>query len=318
MTLTTITDALRIAQSRGGLATALGTAELRELGADVLMRSTFTARGTNAIFVSKLDEVVRMMASGDLDEASARLALLETLRALGYTPEGGFPDDPPGTVPPAVAGSIQDLSSFRRLNLIVETQRAMMTGAGQMIRGFDPTRIALAPAFELIRVLDADVPRDWQARWMIVGGELYEGRIIALKGDPRWGELGAYGNFADALGVDFPPFAFNSGMAWRELAAPEVRRLGVRGPNGETPEEFFASRPITSRGKLPPPELSLRKVRPDIADAMLEKTGAVIVDEESRAATIAERAEELKRRIRERTQAGIDRRNAELARRNAQ
>ena len=31
-----------------------------------------------------------------------RLDLLETLRALGYTPEGGFPDAPEGSVPPAV------------------------------------------------------------------------------------------------------------------------------------------------------------------------------------------------------------------------
>jgi hypothetical protein len=306
MDLTTITNALQAAQSRGALPTSLGTAELRELGEDLLGRSVFTARGSNAIFISKLDEVVQQIASGDLDNASARLSLLETLRALGYTPEGGFPDDLEGEVPPAIAGSLQDLSSFRRLDLIVRTQREMMVGKGQMIRGFEKARLALAPAFELVRVIDADVPRDWQARWQLVGGVLYEGRIIAFKGDPRWGELGSYDVFSDALGVDHPPFAFNSGMRWREVFAPEVRRLGITGPDGESIEEFFAGTVITSAGQLPPPELNLRNVRPDIAEEFAKKTG-VVIDEETKTATIAARAEELKRRIRERTEAAIAR-----------
>ena len=105
--------------------------------------------------------------------------------------------------------------------------------------------------------------------------------MIALKGDPIWGELGSYDNFDDALGVDHPPFAFNSGMGWRELAASKVTRLGITGPDGETPEEWQASQPRTLTGKqaLPAPAISLRDMDPDVRKKFLDDTGAVTRDD---------------------------------------
>jgi hypothetical protein len=111
------------------------------------------------------------------------------------------------------------------------------------------------------------VPRDWPARWKIAGGALVDGgRMIALKGDPIWGELGGYENFSDALGVDHPPFAFNSGMGWKEISAAEVRALGITGPEGETPAEYLATQPETLAGTqpLPSPQLSLNGISPDL------------------------------------------------------
>lgn len=100
--------------------------------------------------------------------------------------------------------------------------------------------------------------------------------MIALKGDPVWGELGSYGNFQDALGVDHPPFAFNSGMGWREIELAECETLGVMGPNGETPAEFHASQPVTMGGKLPlpSPQLSMADVDPDLAASFRDSTFA--------------------------------------------
>lgn len=295
----TITDALRAAQARGLLPTSLGTAELRELGEDVLARSVFTARGTNAVFVDALKKVVDELAGGNMDEATARVTLMETLRAVGYTPEGGFPDAPEGSVPPALAGTLQDLSSKRRLDLIIQTQRGLMVGAGQKMRGSVPERLRLAPAWELVRVLPVEVPRDWPSRWLLAGGRMSEGgRMIALKGDPLWGELGSYQNFQDALGVDHPPFAFNSDMGWDEVPAREVRRLGITGPDGETPEEWLASEPRTLTGKqpLPIPVLSTRDMDPEIVRT-LEAGGAVVRGDQ---ATIPAGTAELDRRAAER------------------
>lgn len=274
--LADITDALRAAQKRGELPTALSTAELRELGADVLARSVFTARGTSAIFASKLKEVVDELASGRIGETQARAALKECLIALGYTPEGGFPGDE-GKVPPALAGTLQDLSSFRRLDLIVRTQLELMQGAGDQWRGNQPDRLAAFPAWELVRVAERAAPRDWPSRWVIVGGRLTNGRMIALKGDPVWGELGSY--FDDALGVDYPPFAFNSGMGWREVSAAVVETLGITGPDGETPEEFFQNKPGTMGGKLPlpTPRMSLDGVDPALVKRFKTATHAVPV-----------------------------------------
>lgn len=270
-------DAERMSRSREVMPTNFSTAELRELGSEVLARSVFTARGTSAIYAGKIKEVVDELAGGRMSFSQARAALYQTLQALGYTPEGGFPGDE-GEVPPAIAGSLQDLSSFRRLDLIVRTQLELMQGAGEQWRGHQPAMLTAFPAWELVRIEDRAAPRDWKARWVIAGGKpVAGGRMIALKGDPIWGELGSYGNFDDALGVDHPPFAFLSGMGWRAVAAEQVQRLGITGPEGESAEEWFASGPITMVGKLPQlarPRLSLDGAAPDLVAKFKAETHA--------------------------------------------
>jgi hypothetical protein len=282
------------------LPTSMGTAEIREkLAEQLLARSVFSARVASADFLTILKDVITLLAEGNINEADARLVLVETLRALGYTPEGGFPDAPAGSVPPAVRGTLQDLSSFRRIKLIVETQRGLMVGAGQQRRGADPDRLQLFPAWELVRQIPVAVPRDWQARWTIAGGVLTGNRMIALKGAPIWGDLGSHGNFEDALGVDHPPFAYNSGMGWMEISAREVRELGIRGPGGETPAEWLASQPRTLAGKqsLPAAVLSTRGMDPALRDKLQADTGAVMRDD---LATTPDRLADLDRRAAER------------------
>lgn len=270
--LDVITDALAAAQKRGALPTARGTAELRELGAELLSRAVFTARGTNAIYVSELKELINRLAAGELSEGQVRTALWEMLDVIGYEAEqGGFPGE---ELEPALKGTLKDLKSFRRRDLIVRTQLDLMQGAGQQARGMRPEYLAEFPAWELVRVQAVAVPRDWPSRWAIAGGK--PGPMIALKGDPVWGELGSYDNFQDALGVDHPPFAFNSGMGWREVSAAQVEELGITGPAGETPEEWQATRPAVMAGKfpLPTPRLSLAGVDPDLIERFKTTTYA--------------------------------------------
>jgi len=104
------------------------------------------------------------------------------------------------------------------------------------------------------------------------------GRMIALKADPVWGELGSYGNFDDALGVDHPPFAFNSGMGWREITRAECVALGVVGPDGQSIDEFHRgeSRPKVLAGDLPMPRpsLSMKDVDPELVKQFKEETKA--------------------------------------------
>lgn len=265
-------DAAIKAAERMPMPTALDTAGLRGLGPEVLARAVFCAHGASAVYASKLKEVVEALAAGDIGEGQARTALWECLKALGYTPEGGFPDAQ-GEVPQALKGTLQDLSSFRRLDLIVRTQMDLMSGAGEQMRGHTPDQLAQFPAWELIRVEDRQVPRDWPARWTVAGGK--PGAMIALKGDPVWGELGSYDNFSDALGVDHPPFAFLSGMGWRAVSAAECEALGITGPDGETPDEWLASGPIVMAGKLPlpSPRMSMADVDPAIVDRFRTGTG---------------------------------------------
>ena len=287
-----IFDAFLSASKRGALPTSLDTAGLRDLAAQVRLSSAFTARGTSRIFAMKIKEVTDLLASGQINEATGQVMLFETIRALGYTPEGGLPklpgDAPP--VPPAIAGTIQDLSTMRRLDLIVGTQREIMTGAGLQMRGHSPDRLEAAPGWELIRVLSHIEHRDWNSRWKISGGKVYphngsidalrsETGMICLKGDPVLGELGSSANFPDALDIDHGPFVFRGGVGLREVKRDRCERLGVTGPNGESIDEWFASGPITISGKLPipSPRLSMADVDPEIVNEFKSETGAVEV-----------------------------------------
>ena len=316
--LSTITDALAAAQKRGLLPTSLSTAELRELGAELLARSVFSALATNAIYVDQLKKLIDQLAAGDLSEGQVRTALWELGKALGYDSEkGGFPGE---ELEPALKGTLQDLMSFRRRDLIVRTQRDLMQGAGLKMRGSEPDRLSEFPAWELVRWYDVKDARVWPGRWAIAGGKpRVAGRdalaykvvgeatgFIALKGDPVWGELGSYDNFSDALGVDHPPFYFNSGMGWREVSIEEVRSLGVTGPSGETPEEWLASEPATLTGKqpLPTPQVSLNGIDPALIEKFKKLSAAQEVPGKPGRYTLVER---LQMKFDDSTQADLER-----------
>jgi len=310
-----IFDAFQAAQKRGIFPTNLSSAELRDLAAGVRARSVFTARGTSAVFAARLKEIINAIAQGKMGAGEASVTLREVLKSLSYTPEGGFPDAP-GQVPPALRGTLQDLSSFRRLNLIVRTQTDLMRGAGQQMRGTTPDRLAAFPCWELVRIMPVRVPRDWEKRWQEVGGSFVINgkfyapfeetpwemddprtraplkiRMIAPKGDLIWGEFGSA--FDDSLDVDYPPFAFNSGMGWKEIAAAEARQLGITSMDGVPWEEFLqgVERPRVLQGELPlpTPRLNMKDIDPILAKEFLDQTKAYDNDGEFSFDSILER-----------------------------
>ncbi len=225
-----VDEALARAVDRDVLPTALGSRELQEeFAAAVRGRAVFSARTTNAVYLQALRDVIeRLLTEGfGNDKPKLRLELKQTLQRLGYTPELGFPGDARLGIPPAEPGELTDLSSDKRINLILDTQFSLMEGWAQQQRGED--RADAFPAWELVRVEPRRVPRGstnysvgWVARWRTVGGPLRPGmRLMAPKGHPIWTALGDAEQFRDALDVDHPPFAFNSGMGWREVTAAE-------------------------------------------------------------------------------------------------
>lgn len=231
-----ISQALARAAERGLMPTALGTAQIRDQVAQQIVRNAvFSARTTNAFYVQFLKAAVERLLQGGRgnDWPQIRLELRMLLQRLGYTPEKGFPGDAARGVPPAEPGSLRDLSSDLRLNLILKTQEELMRGAALRARGLDGSRVDQFPAWELVRLIPRQVPRGsrdsrtkgWPQRFVEAGGELRKGRMIALKTDPVWDALGDSSTFSDALDVSHPPFAFNSGMGWREIHWREAREL---------------------------------------------------------------------------------------------
>jgi hypothetical protein len=223
-------DAVEWARRRGVLPTTLSTQDLESLPAEIRRLAFFSSKVAEAGLLQdmqdNLAELVRGVSDGPgqgLDQATVRLRLKQLLERSGYRPDSG------------TQGSIQDLRTDARLNLIIETQARMAQGYGQWTRtNSDGARLAF-PAQELVRLFQRRVPRGfevrkgqiverdpqyWQNRWKAAGGEIYEGRMIALKDSPVWAEISRFG-------TPWPPFDFNSGMGVKNVGRREAVRLGL-------------------------------------------------------------------------------------------
>jgi hypothetical protein len=284
ITAHTASRALDIASVRRLLPTGMGSAELRELAQGLRNASVFSARMTHARAVQWLKEAVQRMLKGGMgnDKAKLRLELKQLLARLGYTPEGGFPGDEALGIPPAEPGSLQDLGSDLRINLILDTQERLMAGASQKLRGNDPDRSRIFPAWELVRISNRKVPRGsvgsgtmgWPQRFVQAGGVITrdgtQERMIALKGSPVWAQLGSSALFPDALDVDHAPFAFNSGMGLREVYYRDLPADFAPAPDaGEAETAPQADREKEVQHILPSVKASAEDLDPDIRARLL-------------------------------------------------
>lgn len=276
------TLALQQWRSRSTFPTDLSSAEIRGFSRELRMRSVFSARMTNAEAVQELADVVDDMLSGKINMAKGRLRMMRKLKELGYDPEKGFPQDM-AAIPPAERGSLRDLSSERRLNLMLETNMRIAAGYGRMVAGNSEAARAMFPAWELVRLYWRRIERGtpdshsagWALRWQAAGDAVgWVGALrspwIALKDSPIWEALGdGEGGYQDVLNNPFPPFAFNSGMAWRAVPREECARLGlVKG----------AEIPRKTDAQLSPGQLEIRnaleRLGPDFRKSLREELAA--------------------------------------------
>ncbi|HEX4085919.1 MAG TPA: hypothetical protein VHY22_13480 [Chthoniobacteraceae bacterium] len=247
-----ITAALRHWRARQIMPTGLSSQELAELGREVHLRSVFSARMTNAEAVQELSNVVDELLQGKINISTGILKMYEKLKSLGYDPATGFPEDYP-KIPMAERGTICDLSSAGRLKLMLQTNLRMAMGFGRMTEGNSEYRRREYPAWELVRVYPRVIPRGspksesegWYERWAQAGQSVgwagaIDGPMMALKDSPIWMALGSRELFADGLGNPYWPFAFGSGMGWREIARAEAMREGLI-DGGQVPAKTTAS-----------------------------------------------------------------------------
>jgi hypothetical protein len=239
------TPSLEQWRGRTAFPTEFGSAELRGFSSELHLRSIFSARTTNADYLNEVGKVVDDLLSGKTNIATGRLQLMRKLKQLGYDVEKGFPQDM-ANVPPAEKGSLQDLSSERRIDLMLKTNVAITRNYGRVVEGnTDFARYAF-PAWELVRLEHRNTPRGspdshtdgWMKRWEAAGESVgwvgahstgsgsSTGGMIALKDSPIWTALAdGAGGYTDTLGHPFPPFAFNSGYDWR--AVPRVECISL-------------------------------------------------------------------------------------------
>lgn len=235
----TVTPSMTQWGGRKIMPTAKGSAELRGLPSEVSIRKVFSARTANADYLDEVSRVVQDMLSGKINLATGRWELMKKLKQIGYDPATGFPGEF-ANIPPAVRGSMQDLSSEQRLNLMLRTNVALARNYGRVIEGNTPEALALYPAWELVRLGVRKIHRGapgshtagWEERWEAAGESVgwlrtihpsrCGGRMIAAKDSPIWPALAdGEGGYTDTLGHPFPPFAWGSGMAWDVVSASE-------------------------------------------------------------------------------------------------
>lgn len=202
-------EALQYLQQKSLLPTTGRTAELERLGAAITERSAFSAAVTKAEHLQRVQDAAGNLVSGQTDFASQRLALKQFLQAEGYMPSE---ED---------RGTLRDLSSDARLEVQVMTPVQMAQGYGYWKQGQDPAVLDAFPAQEFLRVEAREVPRtDWQDRFKAAGGDVINGRMVALKNDPVWTKLSRFGQ-------PYEPFDFGSGMGTEDVSRAEAIDLGL-------------------------------------------------------------------------------------------
>lgn len=256
-------DALELAAQRGVLPTALSSAELqRQFGEAAFNQAVFSARTTSAAYLAQVDAAVRRMLATEaggysFEHPEARVMLRNALRALNYDPTRGHfgtPED--ANIPPARPGSMQDLSSTRRLDLILDTHRTLFQNAGLRQQMREPDNQHYFPFLELVPSSAHDPRKNWGIRWERIGGTLVEGkRIIAPVDSPHWDALGSHAKFKDAFNSTTPPFAFGSTRIWQQVGREDAIKLGL----------------MTEDGTILDPA-SIRKPKPNDPDSLIQPT----------------------------------------------
>lgn len=235
--VTSFSDALRSNTVKALLPTSLTSEQLSEIDAAIKRMGFFSAKNTNAVILQRAKDLIDSILQPKLVDralldgtqvrveegfnlATARADLKTFGQSIGYE------------APQGKSGSIQDLFSDNRLNLVLNTNTDLAYGWGHYRQSQDQDVLDVYPAWELARAEGRHVPRDWVERWQAAGGEFYDGRLIAAKDSDVWQALGdGAGGYDDTLGNPFPPFAFNSGMDVFDISRFDAIDLGVIEPD---------------------------------------------------------------------------------------
>lgn len=233
-------EAIRQLAGRQLMPTSLTSAELAQVNREILRNSMFSAQTTleglldryktGVLSIVKPEQVQRpdmpQTVTEGYNPATLRTAIEDYLKSISYKPEEGK------------EGTLEDISSDGRINLVIDTNVKTGHGAGRFVQqNADPDVVDLWPALEFVRFEERDEPRNWKQRWTIAAqtaGDpkamlgLASGRMVALKSSGIWQELGnGAGGYMDTLGNPYPPFAFRSGMGVEEVSREEAEALGI-------------------------------------------------------------------------------------------
>lgn len=200
------------------VASALTSAQWAQMPAALRDRAFFSARVEQLRVVAemqkKIQESLSILSSPDRAYMDRSKFVADMRQFLGAAPGD--------------SGKLTDLSSRRRLELVYDWQKEDAREFARWNASQDPDLLDSFPAQELLRVETREKTRNWIQRWRENGGQLYEGRMIALKDDPIWLAISRFGR-------PWPPFDYGSGMGVEDVPRDEAERLGLLTPE-QTPQ----------------------------------------------------------------------------------
>ncbi len=217
------TTAARYLASKKVVATVLSSREISEHIPRALRdNAVFSARTLYAEHLAETQAEITRLLDGRAGPAEIRTRMKMRLEALGYSPA------------PGEEGSLTDLSSDMRTNLIIAMQEAEARGYAVWRSQQDEAVLTVWPAQELYRAQFRQKPRDWRTRWNEARADLGEGNtsatyavsasgpFVALRGDRIWRHPAV-----NRFGRPWPPFDYNSGMRLRGVKASQAREKNV-------------------------------------------------------------------------------------------
>lgn len=226
------------------------------ISAQIRERAFFMAGVEQARLLQTFRDMAAAVASGSMSAPEARIAIRRILKAQGYTP------------PQDAAGSIHDLTSRRRIDMVVETNVRQARGWAQwssMLGSYDVV------AAKLTRFQRRAVPRNWLARWgeaaETVGwqGVAAGGRMVATLSSPIWRAISRFD-------LPYPPYDFNSGMWVVAVSRDEAASMGLT----PTPADF--EEPPSLNEKT---EADVGRLDADLIDQLEKLLGGIIEREGS-------------------------------------
>jgi hypothetical protein len=248
-------DAWKLLDSKISVPAEMRTAQWNVVPQWLKERAFFMAAVSNAEILQVFRDEVAKIANGSSGMNESRRRIGDYLDSTGYKPL------------PGQEGTIKDLRTLTRIEITLRTNVSLLQGWGQKNRGLLGGALQAFPGWQLIQTQNPKIPRDWPQRFTRAGGKITAGRMVAHKLSPVWKELG--NGDSDSLGVDYPPFAFNSGMRWRAVSASEMKKLGL-----ETKAPDNTPEPLRSPSESL--QITPRITDKALMDALVEKLGGLV------------------------------------------
>lgn len=192
----------------------MSSAEWDRVAPQIRDQSFFSARVEEERILDELKDKLTRLIRNELDPSEFRRDMRTFLGSIGYSPDE---ED---------AGTIKDLRTQRRLDIIYRTNVKMARGFRQWQQGTTPAALEEFPAMRFVRRQDRRAKRDWMTRWQAAAqsigweGVYRGGDMVALKSSPIWVKLNRFGH-------PYPPFDYNSGMGTEDVPVDECIEIGL-------------------------------------------------------------------------------------------